>query len=184
MHTFHFACSRLRAGALSIGLLAMAATGCGGDNGLPASMVGQSIMTPSVSTVTVVNDGGGFTPAPPAGSKCLVGGRKFTLTVSTGDLTWRKCTGDGVVPYTEVSGGRALTSTELKDLTSLLEKLTVVKADGACIADAPMLSVTVQTTLATQQYVDDGFQCSVKDKPYLQRTAINDVLRMLEGYAK
>ncbi len=59
-----------------------------------------------------------------------------------------------------------------------------MKPDGGCIADAPMLSVTVRTALAEQQYVDDGFQCSVKDKPYLVRTAINDVLTQLESYTK
>lgn len=164
--------------------LTLSLAACGGDDGLPVTKVGSSILTPSVHTVIVENAGGGFTPQPPAGSTCLVGGRKFTVVLSTQALAWVKCVGDGVMPYREMSGGRMLTTAELKDLTALLEKLTVVAPDGGCIADAAMLSVTVQTALATQQYVDLGFQCSVKDKPYLQRIAITDVLTKLESFAK
>jgi hypothetical protein len=168
---------------LALGLV-LGGSGCGGDDGRPVTSPGGSIFTPSVTTVDVVNQGGGFTPSPPAGSTCLVGGRRYKLTVGSGQLDWVKCIGDGVVPYREQSGSRPLLGSELKDLTTLLGKLTVVAPDGGCIVDAPMLSVTMTTALASQQYVDNGFQCSVKDKPYLLRTAIDDVLNQLDTLAK
>lgn len=154
---------------------------CGGDPSVPTTTVGKSILSPAVEVITLENPGGGFTPAPPAGSKCLVGGRSFTVTLATGGVAYSKCIGDGVVPYMPMTGSRTLTASELKDLKTELEKLTVVKAADACITDVPMLSVTVKTLAASQVYVDDGFSCHIKDKPFLSRGTIGQVMNKLDG---
>jgi hypothetical protein len=114
----------------------------------------------------------------------LVGARTFTLSLESGQLQWTKCLGDGVMPYRSESGMRTLAATELKDLTAQLGKLTVVKAENGCITDVPMLSVTVKTALAEQKYVDDGFNCQVKDGPFLSRTVVTDTMNKFETYAK
>ena len=165
-------------------LVAAGLFGCGGDSGLPTTTVGQSIVSPSVTVITLDNPGGGFTPAPPAGSKCLVGGRKFTVTLATATVAYTKCIGDGVAPYMPMSGSRTLTDAELKDLKAQLEKLTVVKAPDACITDVPMLTVTVQTAMGSQAYADDGFPCQVKDKPFLSRMVIGEAMAKLDTLTK
>jgi hypothetical protein len=174
---------RASAWSLQLGCLALL-VGCGGDDGKPTTTIGQAIITPSVQSVVLLNPGGGFTPAPPAGSTCLVGARSFTLALESGQLQWTKCLGDGVMPYRSESGMRTLAATELKDLTAQLGKLTVVKAENGCITDVPMLSVTVKTALAEQKYVDDGFNCQVKDGPFLSRTVVTDTMNKFETYAK
>lgn len=167
-----------------LGLLAGTLWACGGDPSLPPTRVGQSILIPAAEVITLDNPGGGFTPAPPAGSKCLVGGRSFTVTLATGSVSFTKCIGDGTVPYMPMSGSRTLTATELKDLKAGLEKLTVVKAPDACITDVPMLTVTVKTATASQVYADDGFPCQVKDKPFLSRATIGEVMSQLDTLTK
>lgn len=176
----------IRYALLSLSVLALGAglVACDGDGGQPVKTEGSSIMISSVVSVRVTHEGGGFTAPPPAGSMCLVGARKFDLVLATRALTWTLCVGDGVMPYRETPGGRTLTATEFTDLKTLLRKLTVVKPDFGCLADAPMLTVTVRTATAEQQYVDDKFQCHVPDKPYLRRSAIDDVLKKLETFTK
>jgi hypothetical protein len=65
----------------------------------------------------------------------------------------------------------------------ILMNLKVVGPDGACIVDAPMLSVTATTPLGSQQYVDSGFQCTITDKPLLDRSAIDQALDALDKLA-
>lgn len=175
--------SQLALGGLALGGLALL-QGCGGDDGRPVTGIGQAIVTPSVKSVALVNPGGGFTPAPPAGSTCLVGARSYTLAIDSGLLQYSRCVGDGVMPYRSEAGMRTLADSELKDLTAQLGKLTVVKADNGCITDVPMLSVTVKTALAEQKYVDDGFPCQVKDGPFLSRTTVTETMNKFDPYAK
>lgn len=174
---------RAALGSLSLCGLALFG-GCGGDDGRPVTGIGQAIFTPSVTSIALVNPGGGFTPAPPAGSTCLVGARSYTLTLTSSLLQYTRCIGDGVMPYRSESGMRTLADSELKDLTAQLGKLTVVKAENGCITDVPMLSVTVKTALGEQGYVDDGFPCQVKDRPFLSRTVITDTMNKFDPYAK
>jgi hypothetical protein len=167
-----------------LGLLASSLAACGGDPSQPVTLVGQKILIPATDQITLDNPGGGFTPAPPAGSKCLVGGRTFSVAMATGDVTFTKCIGDGIVPYMPMSGSRRLSDADFKDLKALLEKLTVVKSVDACLADAPMLTVTVKTATASQAYIDDGFSCSIKDKPFLARSAISEAMSKLDTLTK
>ncbi|MBL9006039.1 MAG: hypothetical protein JNJ46_17425 [Myxococcales bacterium] len=166
------------------GLLAVGLVACGGDGEWPPTTVGQSILSKAVTAVTLQNPGGGFTPAPPAGSKCLVGGRMFTVPLATGTVAYTKCIGDGVVPYMPMSGSRTLTDAELGDVKAQLAKLTVVKPPDACITDVPMLTVLVETSTTVQSYADDGFPCQVKDKPFLSRSVISDVMGKLDTLTK
>lgn len=160
---------------------------CGGDftptTMPPVTDTGSSIWNSSVQTLVVENHGGGFTPQPPPGSTCLVGAKKFTLTVATSALAWTRCVGDGKTAYTETSGGRTLTAAEMKSLDPVLGELKVVKPDGACITDSPILTVTVTTPVATQEYVDSGSQCSTSSKPLLTRDAIQGSLDKLNTLA-
>ena len=163
--------------ALMLGL------GCdGGAPQPPTTENGKSVWSSSVNLLVVQNLGGGFTPPPPQGSKCLVGAKKFTLTVASRNLDWVRCVGDGKSAYMETTGSRSLSETEFKNLVPLLENLRVVSPDGGCIADAPMLTLSVITPLGSQAYVDDGFQCEVKDRPFIERGALNQTLDRLDTF--
>lgn len=168
--------------------LVAAAVGCGGDGFTPTTMPpvtdpGQGVWNSSVQTLVVENHGGGFTPQPPPGSTCLVGAKKFTLTVATSALAWMRCVGGSGSPYTQSSGGRTLSGDEMKSLDPVLGALQVVKPDGACITDSPLLTVTVTTPVATQDYVDSGSQCTTSGKPLLTRDAIQGALDQLNQLA-
>lgn len=158
--------------------------GCGGDGGgggggdpqPPPTDSGQSVWSSSVTELEAADKGGGFVPQPPPGSTCMVNAKKFTLTVATRGVAWTRCVGDGKTAYMETTGTRTLSETEFKSLLPLLESLKIIKPTGYCIADASLLTVKVTTPLGTQDYVDDGFQCQIKDKPLLDRGTINQVL--------
>ena len=103
--------------------------GLGCDGGAiqpPVTDSGKSVWNSSVNLLVAQNLGGGFTPQPPPGSQCLVGAKKFTLTVATRNLDWVRCIGDGKAAYTETTGSRSLSETEFKNLLPLLENLRVV----------------------------------------------------------
>ncbi len=159
--------------------------GLGCDGGAvqpPVTESGKSVWNSSVNLLVAQNLGGGFTPQPPPGSTCLVGAKKFTLTVATRKLDWVRCVGDGKTAYMETTGGRSLSEAEFKNLVPLLENLRVVKANGSCIADAAMLTLSITTPLGSQDYVDDGFQCEVKDRPLIERGALNQTLDRLDTF--
>lgn len=159
---------------------------CGGDFSPvtpPSTDPGDGVWNASVQVLVVENQGGGFTPQPPPGSTCLVGAKKFTLTVATSALAWTRCVGDGKTAYTEMSGGRTLSAAEMKALDPVLGELKVVKAGNGCITDAPILAVTVTTPVATQGYIDSGSQCTASGKPLLNRDAIQGSLDQLNDLA-
>ena len=159
--------------------------GLGCDGGAiqpPVTDSGKSVWSSSVNLLVAQNLGGGFTPQPPPGSQCLVGAKKFTLTVATRNLDWVRCIGDGKTAYTETTGSRSLSETEFKNLVPLLENLRVVPAGGGCITDASMLTLRITTPLGAQDYVDDGFQCEIKDRPFIDRGALNQTLDRLDTF--
>jgi hypothetical protein len=169
--------------SLFLGSMVLCAA-CGGSGPEPpVTGVNDSIYTSSVQTLIAESSGGGFTPQPPPGSQCLVGAKRYTLTVAERDFQYVRCEGNGRDPYLENSGGRTLTESEYATLEPLLRALKVVKMGGGCITDSPVLSVTVTTSLGQQQYIDDGSQCSQPDKPNLDRGAINDVLTRFDTFA-
>lgn len=163
--------------------LGLGGLGCGaGDSGAttpPPTQPGKSVWSTSTTTLVAADQGGGFVPQPPPGSTCTVNAKKFTLTVATRSVAWTRCVGDGKVAYMETSGTQTLSETDYKNLLPLLENLMVVKPDGGCIADASMLTLNVTTPLGAQDYVDDGFQCQVTDKPLLDRGTLFGVIDRL-----
>lgn len=159
--------------------LALLGLGCGVDAGSvpPPTVVDADVWNSSVQTLVAEDHGGGFAPQAPPGSTCVLNAKKFTLTVATRGVVWTRCVGSGTTtPYKEDRGSRALTDAEFKDLAASLEKLRVVKPNGYCIADASLLTIDTTNPLGSQQYIDDGYQCNVKDKPLLDRGAIAAVI--------
>lgn len=161
-----------------------ALSACGGSGPEPP-LTGESdsIYTSSVKTLIAESSGGGFTPQPPPGSQCLVGAKRYTLTVAERDFAYVRCEGNGRDPYLEKTGNRTLTASEYSSLEPLLLSLKVVKADDGCITDSPVLSVTVATALGEQKYIDAASQCSQPGQTYLDRAAINDVLTRFDTFA-
>lgn len=159
--------------------LAVFGLGCGSDatQQAPTTQVDTSVWNSAVTTLVVADQGGGFAPQAPQGSKCVINAQKYTLTVATKGLAWTRCiSSNSTTPYMEASGSRVLSDAELKDLGSVLGNLRVIKPTGGCIADASMLTVDVSNPYGSQQYVDDGFQCSVMDKPFIERGTIQSAL--------
>jgi hypothetical protein len=166
--------------------LAVLGFGCGGDlDQPPGTTINTGVWNSAATNLVVEDEGGGFAPQAPPGSTCTINAQKFTLAVASRGLSWTRCdsSGGSMVPYKQVSGMRVITDAEFKDLGSVLGNLRVVKADGACIADASLLTVTVTNPLGSQKYIDDGFQCTIMDKPLLDRGAIQQVIDRLNKLA-
>ncbi len=98
----------------------------------PVTMVGASIFTSDVQVLVAEDYGGGFAPAPPPGSTCVMGAAKYTLTVGTKTVDWTRCLVKGTDPYKPVSGSKVLTDAEYKNLSLYLENLTVAAPGSAC----------------------------------------------------
>jgi hypothetical protein len=105
-----------------------------------------------------------------------VGARRYVLVPASRGFAFTRCVGDGVAPYQEVSGGRVLSEAEYGRLLPLLYDLKVIKRSNVCIADAPVLSVTIKGPRGEKKYVDESAQCAILDTPLLDRGAIEKVL--------
>jgi hypothetical protein len=143
------------------------ATGDGGDGG-PAVDGGDSgdsgavtaAVWPGDATKMVAEDrGGGFAPAPPAGSQCQ-GGATYTMTVADKLLVWSLCqaTMPGVQPYQIVTGQRTLTGPEMDMLTALLGNVTL-STQPSCGADKQTLALKVTSPRGEREYLDDFYSC-------------------------
>ena len=180
--------NKLSAFGLGLFFAAGALSGCGGGGGgpmgddPPATSIGQSVYSTAVQKVVAKHDGGGFRPAPPAGSTCGEGGGTYTLTVATQNLAWIKCVGDGKVAYTETTGSRTLTAAEFKDLSDSLEKLKIVSAT-VCGADKAKLALSVTTGGGTQDYGDSFYGCEIKDRPLVDFSQLGEVLSKFRSLA-
>ena len=157
---------------------ALALLGCGPSTG-PVTMVGASIFTSDVQVLVAEDYGGGFAPAPPPGSTCVMGAAKYTLTVGSKFFDWTRCVSSGMNPYTIAKGSRTLTDAEYKNLVPYLENLTVVAGDGLCGADKGTLDVTITTPSGQQTYGDSFYSCSIKDKPLVRTDALDRLFSQL-----
>ena len=166
-------------GLSALSLLVLSTGACGGAADVPVTEAGQSVLIPSVVTVTIQDDGGGFTPQPPAGSTCLVGARRYTITLATGAIDWMRCVGDGKVPYKQSTGSVTLTAPQLADLKTVLADIKVSKPSMSCIADASVLRMTVQVGAATQEYLDAETQCFNMTGPLVPRSTLGTALAKL-----
>lgn len=174
-------------------LLSTALVACGGGGGPPddpnappSTSVGQAVVSSATRTVVVENKGGGFIPAPPMGSTCLPGARKFTVTLATGTVDSSVCIGSSTMPYMPKTATTTLTPAQLAEARTVLEAIKVVARTMQCAADAPLLTVTVTNSGGTRDYIDDLDQCSDTTKPVVARSAIQaalDKLASLTGSA-
>ncbi|MFO0620525.1 MAG: hypothetical protein U0745_03940 [Polyangia bacterium] len=157
---------------------ALALLGCGPSTG-PVTMVGASIFTSDVQVLVAEDYGGGFAPAPPPGSTCVMGAAKYSLTVATKTVDWTRCLVKGTDPYKPVSGSKVLTDAEYKNLSLYLENLTVAAPGSACGADKSILEVTITTPSGKQVYGDSFYSCTIKDKPLLKTETISSLFQQL-----
>lgn len=160
---------------------ALFVVGCGRG---PVTSVGQNIWSAEVMTITAEDKGDAYdVPTPPAGSACGYGAGKFTLSVATSELSWTRCD-TGLTPYKSVNGSRTLSGAELKELTTSLEKLTIVANSNSCGADKETLLVTVTTDSGQQEYADSVYSCRNKDKPVLESNSLDAALAEFKKLAK
>ena len=172
-------------------LLCAPLAACGGGtaddpNAPPTTLPGQAVVTSATRTVVVENKGGGFIPAPPMGSTCLPGARKFTVTFATKTVDSAVCMGSSMTPYTLKTGSSTLTDAQLAEARTVLDAIKVVARTTQCAADAPLLTVTVTNGGGTRDYIDDLDQCTDMTKPVVTRASIQaalDKLAALTGTA-
>jgi hypothetical protein len=166
-----------------IALLGLPLAACGGGsvdpNDPPPTSTGQAVITSATRTAVVEDKGGGFIPAPPAGSTCLPGARKFTVTFATSTLDSAVCVGSSMTPYKTQTSTNTLTAAEMAEVRTVLDGLKVVARSMQCAADASILGVTVTTGGGTREYIDDLNQCTDESKPLLPRSAISAALNKL-----
>lgn len=172
-------------GLIPLGPLLLASlAACGGGtaddpNTPPPTSTGQAVVTSATRTVVVENKGGGFIPAPPMGSTCLPGARKFTVTFATSTVDSSVCVGSGTMPYMPKTATTTLNAAQLAEARTVLDGLKVVARSTQCAADASILAVNVTNGGGTKDYIDDLNQCSDTTKPLLSRTAIQAALDKL-----
>lgn len=171
-----------------LGSAVLVLTACGGDpapvDDTPPTTVGQSILTTGVVKIVAEDEGGGFRPAPPMGSTCPPSAARYTLSLATRQLDWTRCVGDNVTPYKQVPGSRTLTDAETATIRTAVAAIKVVKDDGACIADATFLTLTLTTATKEQKYLDQPNYCSRPGSTLLARQDIQGLLDKLNVLAK
>ena len=171
-----------------LGSAAVLLMACGGDpaplDDTPPTTVGQSILTTGVVKIVAEDEGGGFRPAPPMGSTCPPSAARYTLSLATRQLDWTRCVGDNVTPYKQVPGSRTLTDAETATIRTAVAAIKVVKGDGACIADATLLTLTLTTATKEQKYLDQPNYCNRPGSTLVPRADIQGLLDKLNVLAK
>ena len=171
-----------------LGSAVLILTACGGDpapmDDTPPTTVGQSILTTGVVKIVAEDEGGGFRPAPPMGSTCPADAARYTLSLATRQLDWTRCVGDTVTPYKQVPGSRTLTDAETATIRTAVTAIKVVKSDGACTADATLLTLTMTTATKEQKYLDQPNFCNRPGSPLVPRADIQGLLDKLNVLAK
>lgn len=160
--------------ALGFALLA----GCGGSEGGEEPSPGDVVWNARVQTLVISSEGGGLLPTPPS-SECQVGSAEYTLRVADLRLdSWRCESTGGNAPYRKVERSRALTSAELTDLSSSLEKLQVVE-ENVCGADKPAITLKLTTGDETREYRDSFYGCLPDPRPAIDTSALDEVFGRL-----
>ncbi len=152
-----------------------------GDALATAPDASAAVWPPGATKLVAENQGGGFTPAPPAGSTCLVGAALYTVTVAGKVLAYRECQPTGSSgAYAWKEGQRALTDTEYGALTAALGKVTIASRQ-ICGADKPVLTLKVTTASGDTDYADSFYSCMKKG---LYVDNIDGVFAFLRGVPK
>src|SRR5262245_18770142 len=108
------------------GLSLLAACGSTPSGG-PVLDIGHSINTSAMHTLLLQNEGSGTLMALPAGSTCLAGARRLSLSMASQILNWVRCVGSTSTAYHEVTGKYLLTTNEYYAFVPLLDQITIKK---------------------------------------------------------
>ncbi len=136
-----------------------AADGRATDGGA-ADLQGGVILPASATRFVAEEKGGGFRPAPPAGSTCPVGASLNTVVVATRAFSYRDCVsaGTATAPFMWKEGQRTLSETEYTSLTRAIGQMTPASR-MICGADKPALIFTVTTPAGEMAYLDSFYSC-------------------------
>ncbi len=168
---------RVLLGLATLGALATYGA-CGGDDDDGEALgPGDVVWSAEVSTLVIASAGGGFLPTPP-NSECTIGSAEYTLRVAELRLDAWVCEDDGGGPLQKTARTRAITATELLELTPSLEKLEIVE-EAACGADKPALTLHLTTGAGTREYRDSFYGCVPDPRPAVDTSALEEVFSRL-----
>jgi hypothetical protein len=147
----------------------------------PVTTPGASIVTPDATHVVIVTGAAGDQPAPPVGSKCLVGQSEWDLDLANASFTWKACKFTGTAPSDYVQGAVA-TGDDPDALRTLLAKVVVAPADqGFCFDNGGSQSIHV--TGATGAFDYAAVCRGSSGKPAALVTGLDDALSALRALA-
>jgi hypothetical protein len=120
-------------------------------------------------TLSADSAGGGFTPTPPAGSKCSYGAEHYTLQIKTSLFTFARCAAGATPadPLQLVQGSRTLATAELASVDTAMKAVTLAKDGTACGADKGVYTVSVKTPAGETIYYDSFYACQGGGKIYV-----------------
>ncbi|MBK6691451.1 MAG: hypothetical protein IPG50_04510 [Myxococcales bacterium] len=134
----------------------------------------------NASKLVAVNEGGGFVPTPPPGSKCKLGETRFTFNRATRVLDWQICDSN-VTPYAMKSGLRTLSTVEAADVDATLSGVSIYTGTS-CGADKPLMWMEVSSPgQGTKKFYDSFYSCNGLGT-YVDN--IDDVFAKLQEFVK
>lgn len=115
-----------------------------------------------VTTLAAISPGGGFTPAPPAGSDCTYGEQSFTVTLAASSIKYSDCVDPGAGGALKLATGtKQLTASDLEAVKAAFEGLQPRGPSTGCVADLPEMRVEIANPNKTQTYYDARSECNV-----------------------
>jgi hypothetical protein len=125
----------------------------------PAKTPGTQLYGLCLKTLLIVDEGGGFAPPPPQGSKCAMGFQSHFLDLTTRAVHDEVCVSSSPnVPYDLVKTDRILTAQQLVAVEDAL-KAARVAAPGNCGADKSVVKLTVSGGGQKVTYTDAFYSC-------------------------
>jgi hypothetical protein len=119
-----------------------------------------AVVPADAQVLSAINAGGGFVPAPPAGSACGLGEESYILTLATKTLAFYTCNAPaGGVPYAKQSGSTVLADADVANVKAAFNALAQPNPADACAADFQELRVEIQNPAKTQVYFDSRSVC-------------------------
>ncbi len=125
----------------------------------PAKTPGTQLYGLCLDRITIVDEGGGFAPPPPQGSKCKMGYQSHDLDLKTRAVHDEVCASSSPnVPYDLVKTDRVLSTQELTAVEDALKKAKVAPP-GNCGADKSVVKLTAHGSGQTVVYTDVFYSC-------------------------
>ncbi|CAN5799359.1 hypothetical protein BH09MYX1_BH09MYX1_51250 [soil metagenome] len=126
----------------------------------PATSPGAQIYGLCLTTIEIIDEGGGFAPAPPAGSDCKNGQARHLVVLKTHATHDEVCFFGGPnQPYKLVKSDGVLSDTAWAALVAALEDARVASAKP-CGTDKSILKLTVTSNaLEPTTYTDSFYSC-------------------------